>query len=124
MFSGNLVFAPVMDHLPLHTLQRCALRYGGDRQVRSFSCLDQFLCMGFAQITGRRSLPDLEISLCAQPTKLYHIGLRGGIVRSTLADANERRYWRIWQDFADALIRIAARCTSTRTCSWNSTTPC
>ena len=107
MYSGKLVFAQVMDHLPLHTLHRCAQRYGGDRRVRSFSCLDQFLCMAFAQITGRRSLRDLEICLRAQPTKLYHMGLRGGIARTTLADANERRDWRIWQDFAHALIRIA-----------------
>ena len=107
MYSGKLVFAQVMDHMPLHTLHRCVQRYGGHRRVRSFSCLDQFLCMAFAQITGRRSLRDLEIALRSQSSKLYHMGIRGGIARSTLADANELRDWRIWQDFGQALIRIA-----------------
>ena len=107
MYPGKLVFAQVMAHLPLHTFHRCVQRYGGDRRVRSFSCLDQFLCMAFAQITGRRSLRDLEIALRTQSSKLYHMGIRGGIARSTLADANELRDWRIWQDFGQALIRIA-----------------
>ena len=107
MYSGKLVFAQVMDHLPLHTFHRCVQRYGGHRRVRSFSCLDQFLCMAFAQITGRRSLRDLEIALRTQSSKLYHMGIRGGIARTTLADANEVRDWRIWQDFGQALIRIA-----------------
>ena len=107
MYSGKLVFAQVMDHLPLHTLHRCVERYGGNRHVRSFSCLDQFLCMAFAQLTGRRSLRDLVICLRAQRSKLYHMGIRGGIARTTLADANEVRDWHIWQDFAQALIRIA-----------------
>ena len=107
MYSGKLVFAQVMDHLPLHTLHRCVRHYGGHRRARSFSCLDQFLCMAFAQITGRRSLRDLEICLRAQSNKLYHLGIRGGIARNTLAHANEVRDWRIWQDFALALIRIA-----------------
>lgn len=107
MYSGKLVFAQVMDHLPLHTLHRCVERYHGHHRVRSFSCLDQFLCMAFAQITGRRSLRDLVICLRAQRSKLYHMGIRGGIARTTLADANEVRDWRIWQDFAQALIRIA-----------------
>ena len=107
MYSGKLVFAQVMDHLPLHTLHRCVRHYGGHRRARSFSCLDQFLCMAFAQITGRRSLRDLEICLRAQSNKLYHLGIRGGIARNTLAHANEVRDWRIWQDFGLALIRIA-----------------
>ena len=107
MYSGKLVFAQVMDHLPLHTFHRCVRRYGGHRRVRSFSCLDQFLCMAFAQITGRRSLCDLEIALRTQRSKLYHMGIRSGIARTTLADANEVRDWRIWQDFGQALIRIA-----------------
>lgn len=107
MYSGKLVFAHVMDHLPLHTFHRCVQRFGGHRRVRSFSCLDQFLCMAFAQITGRRSLRDLEICLRAQSNKLYHMGIRGGIARSTLADANEVGHWRIGQDFAQALIRLA-----------------
>ena len=106
MYSGKLVFAQVMDHLPLHTFHRCVRRYGGQRRARSFSCLDQFLCMAFAQITARRSLRDLEICLRAQSNKLYHLGIRGGIARNTLAHANEVPDWRIWQDFAQALIRI------------------
>ena len=107
MYTGKLVFAQVMDHLPLHTFHRCVQRYGGEQRARSFSCLDQFLCMAFAQITARRSLRDLEICLRAQSNKLYHLGIRGGIARNTLAHANEVRDWRIWQDFAQALIRIA-----------------
>ena len=107
MYTGKLVFAQVMDHLPLHTFHRCVERYGGQRRARSFSCLDQFLCMAFAQLTGRRSLRDLEICLRAQSNKLYHLGIRGGIARNTLAHANEVRDWRIWQAFAQALIRIA-----------------
>ena len=107
MYSGKLVFAQVMDPLPLPTFQRCVQRYGGHRRVRSCSCLDQFLCMAFAQITARRSLRALEICLRAQSNKLYPRGMRGGMARSTLADANEVRDWRIWQDFAQALIRLA-----------------
>lgn len=107
MYSGKLVFTQVMKHLPLHTLHRYVRRYYGNRRVRSFSRLDQFLCMVFAQITGRRSLRDLVICFRAQGSKLYHMGLRAGIAGSTLADANEVRVWRIGQDFAHALIRIA-----------------
>lgn len=107
MYSGKLVFAQVMDHLPLHTLHRCVERCHGDRRVRSFSCLDQFLCMAFAQITGWRSLRDLAICLRAQRSKLYHMGIHGDIARTTLADADEVRDWRIWQDFAQALIGVA-----------------
>ena len=107
MYSGKLVFAQVMDHLPLHTFQRCVERYGGNRRVRSFSCLDQFLCMAFSQLTGRRSLRDLEICLRARRNKLYHMGIRGGVARNTLAKANEERNWKIYADFAQALIRIA-----------------
>ncbi len=111
-----------MDHLPLHTFHRCVRRYGGQRRARSFSCLDQFLCMAFAQITARRSLRDLEICLRAQSNKLYHLGIRGGIARNTLAHANEVRDWRIWQDFAQALTRIVRPLSKTRTWDWNSTT--
>lgn len=107
MYSGKLVFAQIMDHLPLHTFQRCVDRYGGNHRVRSFSCLDQFLCMAFAQLTGRRSLRDLEICLRARPNKLYHMGIRGSVARNTLARANEERNWQIYADLAQALIRIA-----------------
>jgi hypothetical protein len=107
MYSGQLVFAQVMDHLPLHTFRRCVAKYPSRHSALSFSHLDQFLCMAFAQLTFRESLRDIETCLRAHSTKLYHLGIRGGIARSTLADANERRDWRIYQDFALSLIRTA-----------------
>ena len=107
MYSGKLVFNQVMDHFPIHTLHRCAQRHGGNCRVRSFPCLDQFLCLAPAQISGRLSVRDLAICLCAQPIKLYDLGICVGIPHTTLADACERRDSRIWRDFAHALIRIA-----------------
>lgn len=107
MHSGRLVFAQLMDHLPLHTFRRCVARYPSRYPVLSFSHLDQFLCMAFAQLTFRESLRDIETCLRANSAKLYHLGIRGGIARSTLADANERRDWRIYQDFTLSLIRTA-----------------
>lgn len=109
MYAGKLVFAQVMDHLPMHTFRRCVARYGGQYKVRRFSCLDQYLCMAFAQLTFRESLRDIEACLRAQSPKLYHMGIRAPVSRSTLADANERRDWRIYADVAQALIRIARR---------------
>ncbi len=109
MFSGKLVFAQVMGHLPMHGFRRCVDRYRGHYKVQSFTCLDQFLCMAFAQLTYRESLRDIEACLRAQQSKLYHMGIRGGVSRTTLADANESRDWRIYADFAQALIRIARR---------------
>jgi hypothetical protein len=106
---GKLVFAQVMAHLPLQELRRCVARYRGHRKVKRFSCLDQFLCMAFAQLTYRESLRDIETCLRAQRAKLYHMGFRAHIARSTLAKANEVRDWRIHADFAQALIRIARR---------------
>ena len=107
MPAGQLVFSQVIDHLPMHTFRRCVTRYRGNRYLKSFSCSDQYLCMAFAQLTYRESLRDIEACLRAQPTKLYHMGLRGRVAKSTLADANEHRDWRIYADFAQALIRIA-----------------
>jgi hypothetical protein len=107
MYAGKLVFAQVMEHAPWHTFRRLVAKYRGDFNVRSFRCLDQFLCMAFAQLTFRESLRDIEACLTAQPAKLYHLGLRGNVSRSALADANEWRDWRIYFDFAHALIRIA-----------------
>ena len=107
MYAGRIVFAQLIDHLPLHAFRRCVQRYGGHYKVRSFSCLDQYLCMAFAQLTYRESLRDIEACLRAQNSKLYHMGIRGNVSRSTLADANELRDWRIHADFAQALIRIA-----------------
>ena len=109
MYSGKLVFAQLMEHLPLHTFRRCVARYPGNYPALSFSHLDQCLCMVFAQLTYRESLRDIETCLRAHSAKLYHLGIRGGIARSTLADANEKRNWRIHQDFALSLISIARR---------------
>ena len=107
MNQGQLVFAQVMQHLPLTTFRRCVGRYQGDRKVKSFSCLDQFLCMAFAQLTFRESLRDIEACLRAQQSKLYHLGMRSPVSRNTLANANAMRDWRIYADFAQSLIGIA-----------------
>ena len=107
MHTGKLVFAQLMDHLPLHTFRRCVAKYPGRYPTLTFSHLDQFLCMVFAQLTYRESLRDIETCLRAHSAKLYHLGIRGGVAKSTLADANERRDWRIYQDFAKRLIQIA-----------------
>ena len=107
MHLGKLVFAQVIDHLPMRTFRRCVARYDGNRYKKTFSCLDQYLCMAFAQLTYRESLRDIEACLRVQKDKLYHMGIRGSVSRSTLADATERRDWRIYADFAQALIGIA-----------------
>lgn len=107
MNQGRLVFAQLAQHLPLTTFRRCVARYNGEHKVKSFSCLDQYLCMAFAQLTFRESLRDIEACLRAQIAKLYHMGIRGRISRSTLADANEVRDWRIYAEFAQRLIAIA-----------------
>ena len=107
MFKGQYVFSQITDHLPLHTFRRCVERYHGEWYVKQFRCFDQYLAMSFAQLTHRESLRDIEACLKAQSSKLYHMGLRSSISRSTLADANEQRDWRIYADFAQALIKIA-----------------
>ena len=104
MYEGKLVFAQLMDHLPMHTFRRTVARFGGDRWVKSFSCQEQFRAMAFAQLTYRESLRDIEICLSAQAGKLYHMGFREPVRRSTLADANETRDWRIYAEFAQRLI--------------------
>jgi hypothetical protein len=101
------MFAQVMDFLPLDEFRRCVERYRGDYKVQSFSCWDQFLCLAFAQLTGRESLRDIEACLRSQRAKLYHMGFRGRISRNTLAHANETRNWRIFADFARGLIAQA-----------------
>jgi hypothetical protein len=106
---GKLVFAQLMDFLPLHTFRRCVARYSSNYPAKTFSHLDQYLCMAFAQLTFRESLRDIEVCLRAQQSKLYHLGIRGRVARSTLADANEKRDWRIYRDFANALITEARR---------------
>jgi Domain of unknown function (DUF4372)/Transposase DDE domain len=107
MNRGKLVFAQLMQHLPLTTFRRCVTRYRGTFKVKSFSCLDQFLCMAFAQLTFRESLRDIEVCLRAQSSKLYHLGIRSVVARNTLANANAVRDWRIYADFAQSLIGIA-----------------
>ena len=109
MYSGQLVFAQLMEHLPLHTFRRCVRRYPSKYPTKTFSHLDQFLCMAFAQLTCRESLRDIETCLRAHQAKLYHLGIRGNIARSTLADANESRAWHIYADFAMSLIQIARK---------------
>ena len=107
MNSERTIFAQLMDHLPLHDFRKCVNRYRGNHKIRSFSCLEQFLCMAFAQLTFRESLRDIEVCLRAVANKLYHMGFRSGVSRSTLADANENRNWLIYADFAQRLIGIA-----------------
>jgi hypothetical protein len=109
MHTGKLVFAQLMEHLPLTTFRRCVARYGGHHKVKRFSCLDQYLSMAFAQLTFRESLRDIEACLRAQSSKLYHLGIRSTVSRNTLANANATRDWRIYCDFAQSLIAMARR---------------
>ena len=109
MFVGKLVFAQLMDFLPLHTFRRCVARHPSNYPTKTFSHLDQYLCMAFAQLTFRESLRDIEVCLRAHESKLYHLGIRGHVARSNLGDANEKRDWRIYRDFANALIVEARR---------------
>lgn len=104
MNTGQTVFAQLMDFLPINEFRKCVGRYKGNHKVQSFSCLDQFLCMAFAQLSYRESLRDIEACLRAIPSRLYHMGIRGRVSRSTLAYANENRHWRIYADFAEVLI--------------------
>ena len=109
MQAGRTVLAQLMDFVPKHEFDKCVLRYGGDKRIRSLSCYSQFLAMCFAQLTGRESLRDIETCLRAVGRKLYHAGLRSPAPRSTLAIANEKRDWRIFADFAQVLIAQATR---------------
>jgi hypothetical protein len=107
MNSGRSLFAQVMEYLPRHEFRQCVGRYGGDHKVRTLTCMDQFLAMSFAQLTYRESLRDIEVCLQANHSRLYHMGLHCVPRRSTLADANEGRDWRIYADLAQALIQTA-----------------
>ena len=104
MNHGKSIFSQIMDFLPKHKFRQCVNRYSGNYRVRSFTCFDQFMCMAFAQLTYRESLRDIECCLRAMREKLYHMGIRGKISRSTIAYANENRDWRIYCDFAQVLI--------------------
>jgi hypothetical protein len=107
MHVGRIVFAQLIDHIPPYEFTKCVERYDGNYKFRGFSCLDQFLCLAFAQLTYRESLRDIEACLRSVDSKLYHMGIRGKVSRSTLADANETHDWRIFSDFAQVLINIA-----------------
>ena len=109
MLNDRYVFSQLIDSLPKYEFNRCVARYHGNQRIRSFSCFDQFLCMAFAQLAYRESLRDIEICLHAFHKKLYHAGFRGVIARSTLANANELRDWRIYEDFAHVLIARARK---------------
>jgi hypothetical protein len=107
MNVGRTVFAQLMAHAPTYEFKKCVGRYGGDCRLRGFSCWDQFLCLSFAQLTYRESLRDIQACLRSVQGKLYHMGFRGRVSRSTLSDANEVHDWRIYADFAQVLITIA-----------------
>ncbi|MDI6790132.1 MAG: IS4 family transposase [Thermodesulfobacteriota bacterium] len=109
MYTGKLIFSQVMEHLPLHIFHQCVDRYHGNFKVKDFSCLDQYLCMAFAQLTYRESLRDIEVCLRAQKNKLYHMGIRSAVSRNNLANANKVRDWRIYADFAHSLIQTARK---------------
>ena len=107
MHAGRMVFSQLMDFLPMHAFRACVQRYRGDYRLRTFFCMDQFYCMAFAQLTYRESLRDIVTCLRSFHPKLYHAGIHGTVSRTTLADANETRDWRIYADFAHVLIRKA-----------------
>jgi hypothetical protein len=109
MNTGQTIFAQVVKFLPLSEFRKCVERYHGNYKVQSFFCLDQYLCLAFAQLTYRESLRDIEVCLRAVQSKLYHMGIRGEVSRSTLAYANETRDWRIYADFAQVLIQTARK---------------
>src|SRR5437879_13814549 len=107
MHTGRFVFSELISHLPHKEFQKCVTLYDGDCHHRGFTCWDQYLAMAFAQLTYRESLRDIEACLGSLQGKLYHLGFRGKVARSTLADANESRDWRIFADFAHRLIATA-----------------
>ena len=107
MHTGRTIFSQVMDFFPLFEFHRCVERYRGGYKVQSFSCLDQFLALAFAQLTYRESLRDIEACLRSMQPRLYHMGFRSEVARNTLAHANEQRDWRIYADVAQVLIREA-----------------
>ena len=109
MNIGKTLFAQLMDFLPWSTFARIVARYGGDARVRTLCCAEQYRAMAFAQLTYRESLRDIEVCLSARASKLYHIGFREPVRRSTLADANETRDWRIYAEFAHRLIAQARK---------------
>ena len=112
-----------MDFLPRKSFRRCVQRYGGNSHIRSFTCYEQFLCMAFAQLTYRDSLRDTVLCLRALQNKLHHVGIQSKVSRSTLADANENRDWRIYSDFAQILIGHGRKLYSMKILGWNGMKP-
>ena len=124
MNTGKTLFAQLMEFLPWKAFSRVVTRYGGDFGVRTLSCGEQYRAMAFAQLTYRESLRDIEVCLSAQAAKLYHMGFREPVRRSTLADANEGRDWRIYAEFAQRLIGQARRsCIRMKAWTWIWLTP-
>jgi len=119
MNEGRIVFSQIMDYFPRRHFLHCVHRYRGHHRVRTFSCLDQFYCMTFAQLTGRESLRDIETCLRALGPRLYHAGLKARVARTTLAKANERRDWRIYRDIALSLIDQARALYARQTLAMN-----
>jgi len=109
MYSGKIIFSQIMEHLPLNVFHQCVDRYQGNFKVKEFTCLDQYFCMAFAQLTYRESLRDIEACLQAQKNKLYHMGIRSSASRNNLANANKVRDWRIYADLAHSLIQTARK---------------
>ena len=107
MSKGQTVFSQIMDFLPVYEFRKCVKRYNGDYRVKNFTCWNQFLSLAFAQLTYRESLRDIESCLNSMSRRLYHMGFRGKISKSTLADANEKRPWQIYADFAQVMINRA-----------------
>jgi Domain of unknown function (DUF4372) len=118
MYTGKTMFAQLMEFVPWTTFTRLVERYSGDLRVRTLSCAEQFRAMAFAQLTYRESLRDIEICLSAQTAKLYHMGFREPVRRSTLADANETRDWRIYASLAQGLIARHGNCMPVRILGW------
>ena len=118
MITERTIFAQMMDFLPLHQFHKCVERYKGNHSVKKFTCLDQFLCMAFAQLTYRESLRDIETCLRSMRSKLYHMGFRGRVSRNNLSHANSIRDWRIYQDFALVLIAQARELYAAETLSF------
>src|SRR6476659_6498716 len=115
MYTGRTLFSQVMDFVPWTSVNRVVAKYRGDRDTRTLRCTEHFRVMAFAQVTYRESLRDIEACLGAQPAKLCSMGLRGPVAKSTLADANELRDWRIWSDLAAVLIRRARKLYASET---------
>lgn len=109
MNTGKIIFSQIMDFIPWYEFQKCVEKYCGNYKIKNFSCTDQFLCMTFAQLTYRESLRDIESCLHSMTNKTYHMGIRSKISRSTLADANNNRDWRIYAEFAQILIGTARK---------------